>query len=54
MGLVEIKAANMTGEGEGEMQRFNLSDLIAALQEEISSTQNLKSSCLVSNSTGTV
>lgn len=42
MGLEEIKAGNMTDEGEGWTQRFGLSDLIAALHEEISSSQILK------------
>lgn len=40
----------MTDEREGQTQRFGLSDLIACSQEEISSTEILKSSCLVSNS----
>lgn len=34
------------------MQRFGLSDLIGASQEEASSSQILKSSCLVSNCRG--
>ena len=50
MGLEEIKAGNMTDEGEGVDQEIRLSDLIAALQEEISSSQILKSSRMVSNS----